>query len=251
MSIASEITRLQNAKANIKSAIEAQGVTVPSNATLDTYNSYVANIPLAKLIARDITFKSIVIPNGITKIGNYAFYNYNNLTSVTIPNGVTSIGQYAFYGCKGLTSITIPDSVTSIGTYAFKGCTSLTSVTIPNSVTSIGQNAFLDCTSLTSVTIGNSVTSIGNNAFYNCTSLTSVTIGNSVTSIGQNTFYNCSGLTSITCNATTAPTITSTTFRNVKTNGTLSVPIGSSGYDTWMGTSNYYLGLYNWTKAET
>ena len=228
MSIASEITRLQNAKANIKSAIEAQGVTVPSNATLDTYNSYVANIPLAKLIARDITFKSIVIPNGITKIGNYAFYNYNNLTSVTIPNGVTSIGQYAFYGCKGLTSITIPDSVTSIGTYAFKGCTSLTSVTIPNSVTSIGQNAFLDCTSLTSVTIGNSVTSIG-----------------------QNTFYNCSGLTSITCNATTAPTITSTTFRNVKTNGTLSVPIGSSGYDTWMGTSNYYLGLYNWTKAET
>jgi hypothetical protein len=50
--------------------------------------------------------------------------------------------------------------------------------------------------------------------------------------------------------ATTAPFIQSSTFQGVKTNGTLTVPTGSSGYNTWMGTGNYYLGKYNWTKVE-
>ena len=54
----------------------------------------------------------------------------------------------------------------------------------------------------------------------------------------------------IICNATTAPVIQNTTFLNVKTNGTLTVPSGSSGYDAWMDTGDYYLGLYNWTKVE-
>ena len=93
-----------------------------------------------------------------------------------IPQGVTSIGNYAFYGCTGLTSVTIPDSVTSIGYCAFDGCTSLTSVTIPDSVTSIEYCAFYGCTGLTSVTIPDGVTSIGNYAFYGYTSLTSVTL---------------------------------------------------------------------------
>jgi len=51
-------------------------------------------------------------------------------------------------------------------------------------------------------------------------------------------------------NATTAPTIQNTTFRFVKTGGTLTVPQGSSGYDAWMGTGEYYLGYYNWTRVE-
>ena len=132
----------------------------------------------------------IVIPNSVTSIGDYAFYNCRSLTSVTIPNSVTSIGDYAFYNCSGLTSVTIPNSVTSIGERAFEDCRSLTSVTIPNSVTSIGNYAFYYCSSLTSVEIPNSVTSIGSSAFSGCSGLTSVEIPNSVTSIGSYAFNN-------------------------------------------------------------
>ena len=162
----------------------------------------------------------------------------------------TSIGSYAFSDCYDLTSITIPNSVTSIGDWAFYNCSILTSVTIGKSVTSIGSGAFSDCYDLTSVTIGNSVTSIGDAAFNYCENLTSITIPSGVTSIGESAFDGCNSLTSIVSNAITAPTIQNNTFRNVKTGGILYVPIGSSGYDTWMGTSNYYLGLYNWTKVE-
>ena len=139
---------------------------------------------------------------------------------------------------------------TTIGQSAFYYCSSLTSVIIPNSVTSIDSSAFAGCSGLTSVTIPNSVSTIGDYAFQNCYVLTSVTIGNSVTSIGSGAFRTCSGLTSITSLAMTAPTISSSTFRSVNTGGTLTVPTGSTGYDTWMGTGNYYLGKYNWTKVE-
>ena len=139
---------------------------------------------------------------------------------------------------------------TSIGNQTFQNCNNLTSIDIPSGVTTIGDSAFAYCSSLTSCTIGNGVTSIGNVAFQDCYGLTSIVIPNSVTRIDSGAFYNCDNLTSIVCNATTAPTIQNTTFQNVHTGGTLKVPSGSTGYDVWMGTGNYYLGLYNWTKVE-
>lgn len=83
--------------------------------------------------------KNVVIKDGVTNIGSYAFCDCSRLTSVVIPNSVTSIGDLAFYYCSSLTSVTIPNSVTSIGDWVFFNCTSLTSVEIPNSVTSIGE----------------------------------------------------------------------------------------------------------------
>ena len=152
-----------------------------------------------------------------------------NLTSIIIPNSVTSIGEYAFSDCTGLTSVTIPNSVTSIGSNAFSNCTGLTSVTIPNSVTSIGSNAFSNCTGLTSVTIPNSVTSIGSNAFNKCTGLTFLAIGNSVDSIGDKAFYKCSGLNTIDCKAENPPVLGTTVFGSInKDNVTLIVPCEKS-----------------------
>jgi len=139
---------------------------------------------------------------------------------------------------------------TSIGNRAFYLCTSLSSITIPDSVTSIGDVAFHDCRSLSSITIPDSVTSIGSSAFYACSGLTSINIPSGVTSIGDYAFRDCFSLSAITSFATTAPRIYNYTFQNVKTGGTLTVPIGSSGYNTWMGTGTYYLGYYNWTKVE-
>ncbi len=167
------------------------------------------------------TFSSIMIPDSVTTIGDYAFGFCTSLTSVTIPGSVTSIGDYAFYFCTSLTSITIPGSVTSIGKYAFANCNTLTSVTMLEGVTNIGEDAFYDCpsltnviipssvisiedfafnscSSLTSVNIPDSVTNIGAFAFAGCDSLTSVTIGNGVTNIGERAFYTCTSLTSIT-----------------------------------------------------
>ena len=86
----------------------------------------------------------LVIPEGITSIGNLAFAG-GAFTSVTIPESVTSIGHSAFQRCKDLTSLTIPDGVTTIGANAFKDCTGLTSITIPGSVTSIEKYAFKGC----------------------------------------------------------------------------------------------------------
>ena len=100
------------------------------------------------------------------------FYECESLTSIVIPDGVTSIGEGAFMGCSSLISITIPDSVTSMEECAFEGCSSLTSITIPDSITSIGDGTFAGCSSLTSIIIPDSVTSIGRYAFEGCGKLT-------------------------------------------------------------------------------
>lgn len=144
---------------------------------------------------------SVVINDGITSIGTYAFRNCSSLTSVTIGNSVTSIGSSAFYRCSSLTSVTIPNSVTSIGSSAFYGCSGLTSITIPNSVKQLGDDeengVFASCTQLQTVNLQSGLQTIGNKTFYGCTNLTSVNIPNTVTQIGHGAFA-YTGLRSIT-----------------------------------------------------
>ena len=103
----------------------------------------------------DKTIASIDIPNGVTKIGGYMFYNCTNLASVTIPDTVTVVDHNSFRGCSSLISVTIPDSVVNIGSAAFYGCSSLTTINIPDSVTTIGSTSvFQNCTNLENVTLG-------------------------------------------------------------------------------------------------
>ena len=152
----------------------------------------------AKLYLNGELVTDLIIPDGVTSIGNMSFRNCTSLTSVVIPDSVTSIGDYAFYKCSGLTSIVIGDSVESIGDDAFYNCTSLTDVVIPDGVTSIGYEAFYNCESLTRITIPDSVTSIGNGVFRDCSGLASVTISDNLTNINRATFAGCTSLTSVT-----------------------------------------------------
>ena len=109
--------------------------------------------------------QTVIIEDGITRIGEHAFTYCSAMHSVSIPDSVTEIGAEAFAGCSSLESVTIPDGVTKIGSAAFESCGSLKSVTIPSSVTTIGEWAFFGCDSLESVTIPGSVTEIGDWAF--------------------------------------------------------------------------------------
>ena len=136
------------------------------------------------------------IPEGVTDIQKYAFYQCAGLTAVAIPDGVTGIGESAFEDCTGLASIDLPDGVI-IGESAFEGCAGLASINIPDGVTSIGGRAFYGCTSLSSVTIPDGVTSIEYSTFYGCASLASITIPDGVTSIESGAFSNCTALTSL------------------------------------------------------
>ena len=177
--------------------------------------------------------KTIALPQGLTSIGEYAFWDLQNLTSVVIPEGVTSIGKGAFSVCPALKSIVIPNSVINIGDNAFSSCESLQSINIPNGLITISRGIFKNCSSLTSVAIPNSVTTIKNSAFYNCSHLSTVIIPSSTTTIENGAFYGCSSLDSISIEATNPPVLSgSSTFSSSPTCyipcGTLAVYQSSS-----------------------
>ena len=133
--------------------------------------------------------RKVVIEDGVTNIGAYAFENCIGLKSVSIPDSVTEIGANAFEYCTVLTGVELPDSVTSIGNYAFQYCIGLTGVTIPAGASSIGNYAFQYCTGLTEITLPDSVTEIGSYAFRNCSSLSVITFEGSAPEIGSCAFY--------------------------------------------------------------
>ena len=146
----------------------------------------------------------------LTEIPARVFCNYDTLTSIMptsiiIPEGVTKIGRDAFYGCKSLKSIIIPEGIIEMGYWAFCDCKSLESITIPSSITKISNGAFSCCESLTSITIPNSITEIGGWTFNGCTSLKSMTIPDRVTKIGGYAFDRCNNLKTIYCKAKSKP----------------------------------------------
>ena len=159
---------------NLTWTLDADGkLTISGTGAMKDYSSSEGN---QSPVRKNSNVKKVVIEDGVTSIGSYAFASCNNLISITISDSVTSIGNRAFVSCTSLTSITIPDSVTSIGNFAFSSCWKLTSITIPDSVISIGNRALSNCSSLTSITIPDSVTSIGIEVFQKCTSLKTISL---------------------------------------------------------------------------
>lgn len=128
----------------------------------------------------------VIIPNGVTSIGEEVFCEYFNLEEVVIPNTVTNIEARAFTA-SGLKKVVIPESVVEIGDIVFYECTSLKEVVLSEGLKTIGNMAFVGC-ALEEVTIPNGVTSIGEEGFAYCHNLSKVIIPQSVTYIGDNAF---------------------------------------------------------------
>ena len=177
--------------------------------------------------------KSVIIENGVTSIGNFAFYSCNSLIEVSLPTSTISLGVSAFSGCENLMSISIPANIVDIQSIAFAGCKKLTSIavdsnnenyssingvlfdkkvtelvcypagkndasyTVPNTVKSFAYGSFYDCENLTSVIIPNGITSICGSTFWNCKNLKSIVIPKSVTKIDLFSFNGCESLKDI------------------------------------------------------
>ena len=136
---AAEVVNSGTCGENLTWTLDSDGVlTISGTGKMTNYSSSYYSIPWS---SNRSAIKTVIIENGVTSIGNYAFYYCKSLTSVTIGNSVTSIGYSAFRYCTSLTSVTIPDSVTSIGNYAFSYCTNLASITILNPACEIYDRA--------------------------------------------------------------------------------------------------------------
>ena len=171
------------------------------------YNYINDSTELEVAFSRKVSYKIVTIPREVvymnkklkvTRIGEKAFNNFDDLTYVSIPNTVSSIGFEAFAYSDKLYYVDIPNSVTTIESGAFRSCTSLGYIAIPNSVTSFGNCVFSGCSNLTSFAIPNSWTTIEEQTFYGCKKLSNVTIPNSVKSIGDDAFCGCSNLAYVT-----------------------------------------------------
>lgn len=153
----------------------------------------------------------VVINEGVTRVGQYSFFNCANLKSVSLPSTVKSIGGYgitggyagtnglsygAFRDCVSLTDINLPEGLQKIEIAAFRGCTSLKKVTLPNSLTDMAAGVFVNCTGISEVTFGSGLTEVPLEAFYNCSNLAKINWNSAITSVGEWAFYG-SRLTSI------------------------------------------------------
>ena len=219
----------------------------------------------------------VTIPNCVTTIGDNAFQDCGKLVNINIIKGISKIGDNAFDGCSSLKKINIPYTLSVFGNDVFKGCSNITHVEINSNtflskkytteynmktifgnqvtkyaigdyVKTIGICAFYKCSNMTEITFGENIKTISASAFSGCAGLTSIELPDTLTTMDSYAFLNCTQLARIVCDAKKAPTIKASTFQNVHKDGILDVPYSSTGYDVWMGTGNYYLGHYNWSK---
>ena len=196
----------------------------------DMFNYGVGKYPWSQ---NQLSVTRVVIKEGVTSIGDYAFSSYSFLTNVSLSDTLTSIGESAFSSCGHISSITIGKGVSSIGLGAFSRCTSLQSFTvkagnthfseaggvlydlnktviisyplaidndqfeIPSGVTSIGDYAFYFNKKLKSITLPDSITTIGDFAFGS-SGITTIFLPNHVSSIGESAFRSCGSLDNVT-----------------------------------------------------
>ena len=177
---------------------------------------------------QDACFSPITIPSSVTTIGDYAFAGNNCLEEIVIPSTVQTIGSYVFSKCYNLTAATFENSeITTIGTRMFEDCSALTEVKLPEALTALPDGTFSNCFSLTAVTIPSGVTSLGVFSFSDCWSLNTITIPSTVTNINALCFSSTSGLTSMVFEGTTPPHLG-----------------GLAGWSASLGSTDYTFPIY-------
>lgn len=141
--------------------------------------------------------EEVVLANSVTAIGDMTFSNCDKLESFTGGSGLESIGHGAFYKCGALGNIDFPDSLKTLGQFTFNCCASLTDVELPDGMTELASSAFFNCTSLKSVKLPNQLEKLGDSAFCDCKALESIELPDTLTYLGNYAFMNCQSLRSI------------------------------------------------------
>ena len=194
-------------------------ITVPSK-----YKNYTVYAIKDGAFENNNLLKSIKISEGITEIGEYAFYNCPNLITLELPETIKSTGFYAYSKCYNLQykefdnglylgnssnpyvalvkaknssieSCVVNSNTKVIGNSAFYNCRSLYNIEIPDSVIHIDEKAFYGCKKLSGISIPKGISSIGFDVFRDCENLKSIELPTSVKVIGSSAFWGCSGLT--------------------------------------------------------
>ena len=139
----------------------------------------------------------VVIPSGITSIGDTAFKNKKGVVAIKVPDTVTSIGVSAFEKCQDLSYIDLPDSIKKINYYTFKGCNNLVSMSLPKGIETISNFAFDGCKNLKEIVFNDKVKELGAFVFNDCKALSSVIIPETLKKIDTHVFLNCTSLESV------------------------------------------------------
>ncbi len=195
ISVSADIVASGDCGNSVKWTLDDVGtLTISGSGDMWDYNS-------SPFSGHEKDIKYVVIEDGVTSIGNYAFYQYNNyqwaIERIKIGNSVRRIGTYAFYNCDYLTNVKIPLSVTTIADYAFYSCNSLSQVEIFDGVEVIGDYAFAACPTLSKAKLGNNVKKIQKSTFEGCSSLMEISLSSSLEYIGESVFRNCTKLPTI------------------------------------------------------
>ena len=154
--------------------------------TVDANNNVYSNDEFGVLFNKDKTTliqypigntaTNYIIPDSVTTVGGYAFYDCSSLADITLPDSLTIIEEWAFGNVKNITNVVFPDSIHMVGNFAFYCCSKLKDVHFGSGLEKIGKGAFQNCTSITEITIPKSVTSVGNYVFFECFSLVNITV---------------------------------------------------------------------------
>jgi len=231
----------------------------PDNQTYCSYDGILLDKEQTTVVQIPAGKESFVYPNGITRIGDFAYAWCSNLTHAVIDDAVTDIGYAAFRGCQSLQSVAFGKNLTECGINLFEYCENLTSVVwnaknctdfqwvgntpfydIRDQITSmiIGEDVehiparlSYECYNMTSLTIGNNVTSIDEWAFTHCLKLTELTLPGSLKQIGALAFFNLSDLKSVTCLAETPPAMGTQFVKDTRQNYGVFFAIDNEGSD--------------------